>query len=164
MTQPPTSCSAPSKQPDQQPTTLPAAYRHALWHSLDLVPSLAWPAPQAAALPSILSALSHCLSYKPTSPPAPNPTHTLLPHPQVYYAPRLAFYAQSTFPTIFGSLRLLRCILVRERISLVHTHQAFSTLGAEAMLHARTMGYKVGGEGHAPAPAARQQLCCCCWL
>jgi hypothetical protein len=96
-------------------------------------------------------------AYGTTSAPSLPISHTqpAIPHPQVYYAPRLAFYAQSTFPTIFGSLRLLRCILVRERISLVHTHQAFSTLGAEAMLHARTMGYKVGQE---------QQVQCCRWL
>lgn len=62
---------------------------------------------------------------------------------KVYYAPRLPFYSQSTLPTIYGSFRLLRLILIRERITLVHAHQAFSTLGLECLLHARTMGYKV---------------------
>lgn len=38
---------------------------------------------------------------------------------QVYYIPRLPFYANATVPTIFGAWRLLRCILIRERIQLV---------------------------------------------
>ena len=62
---------------------------------------------------------------------------------QVYYAPRLAFYQSDTLPTIFGGFALLRRVLLRERITLVHAHQAFSTLAHEAVLHARTMGYRV---------------------
>lgn len=47
-------------------------------------------------------------------------------------------------PTLWlGAFRLLRLICIRERISLVHCHQAFSTLGGEALVQARTMGYKV---------------------
>ena len=52
-------------------------------------------------------------------------------------------YAEVTFPTIFGAFSILRCVLLREHISLVHAHQAFSTMANEAILHARTMGYKV---------------------
>ena len=51
---------------------------------------------------------------------------------------------QATPPTIFGGFALLRAILVRERITLVHAHQAFSAIAHEAIIHARTMGYKVG--------------------
>lgn len=109
-------------------------------------------------------------------------------HVQVYYAPRLAFTQAVTLPTLFGGFRLLRCILLRERINLVHGHQvgcacvpgtqsvamhlrshclmqvgrqavvallgvhpcqsslpwqAFSTMAHEAIMHARTMGYRV---------------------
>eukprot|EP00899_Mesostigma_viride_P026856 jgi/Mesvir1/7355/Mv19162-RA.1 len=60
---------------------------------------------------------------------------------KVYYLPRLPFYNQNTFPTLFGLLPLIRNILVRERITIVHGHQAFSTLCHEALFHARTMGY-----------------------
>lgn len=49
---------------------------------------------------------------------------------QVYYAPRLAFTQSVTFPTLFGSFRLLRSILIRERINLVHAHQASACLPA----------------------------------
>ncbi|EFN58809.1 hypothetical protein CHLNCDRAFT_20112 [Chlorella variabilis] len=60
---------------------------------------------------------------------------------KVYYAPRLPFTQAVTFPTLFGGFRLLRTILLRERINLVHSHQAFSTMAHEAIMHARTMGY-----------------------
>ncbi len=54
-------------------------------------------------------------------------------------------YCEATPPTLFGGFGLLREVLLRERISLVHAHQAFSAIAHEALLHARTMGYKVGG-------------------
>ncbi|CAD7695753.1 unnamed protein product [Ostreobium quekettii] len=62
---------------------------------------------------------------------------------KVYYAPRVPIYCQSTFPNIFGGFQLLRNIIIRERINLVHCHQAFSSLGLHAILQARTMGMKV---------------------
>jgi hypothetical protein len=40
-------------------------------------------------------------------------------------------------------MRMLRVIMLRERATIVHAHQAFSTLGLEACFHAKTMGYKV---------------------
>lgn len=42
----------------------------------------------------------------------------------MYYAPRLAFTQAVTLPTLFGGFPLLRSILLRERITLVHAHQA----------------------------------------
>lgn len=62
---------------------------------------------------------------------------------KVYYAPRQPVHCQVVLPTIFGGFRLLRNILIREGITLVHAHQAFSVMGHEAILQARTMGYKV---------------------
>ncbi|GAB4820808.1 hypothetical protein N2152v2_007854 [Parachlorella kessleri] len=62
---------------------------------------------------------------------------------KVYYAPRLAFFRSVTFPTVFGAFSLLRDILITEGITLVHAHQAFSTMAHEAVLHARTLGYRV---------------------
>ena len=53
-----------------------------------------------------------------------------------------------TLPTLFGGFALLRCVLLRERIDLVHAHQAFSTLGHEALMHARTMGYPTAFTDH----------------
>jgi phosphatidylinositol N-acetylglucosaminyltransferase subunit A len=63
---------------------------------------------------------------------------------QVYYAPRRPVYSEATPPTLFGGFALLREVLLRERITLLHAHQAFSAIAHEAILHARTMGCKVG--------------------
>ncbi|PON81293.1 Glycosyl transferase [Trema orientale] len=62
---------------------------------------------------------------------------------KVYYIPWTPFLMQNTLPTFYGTLPIIRTILIREKISLVHGHQAFSTLCHEALMHARTMGYKV---------------------
>lgn len=62
---------------------------------------------------------------------------------KVYYLPRLPVYQQASFPTIFGGFPALRRILIQESIQIVHAHQAFSTMGHEALIHARTMGYRV---------------------
>jgi phosphatidylinositol N-acetylglucosaminyltransferase subunit A len=62
---------------------------------------------------------------------------------KVYYCPILPFVDQCSFPTLFGFFPLLRKILIRERIEIVHAHQATSYLGQESMIHAKTMGYKV---------------------
>ncbi|XP_042441990.1 phosphatidylinositol N-acetylglucosaminyltransferase subunit A-like isoform X1 [Zingiber officinale] len=62
---------------------------------------------------------------------------------KVYYVPWRAFLMQNTLPTFYLTLPIIRTILIRERISIVHGHQAFSTLCHEALMHARTMGYKV---------------------
>lgn len=62
---------------------------------------------------------------------------------KVYYIPWKPFVMQNTLPTFYGTLPIVRTILIREKISLVHGHQAFSTLCHEALMHSRTMGYKV---------------------
>lgn len=62
---------------------------------------------------------------------------------KVYYVPWKPFLMQNTLPTFYGTLPITRTILIRENISLVHGHQAFSTLCHEVLMHARTMGYKV---------------------
>lgn len=62
---------------------------------------------------------------------------------KVYYIPWKPFVMQNTLPTFYGTLPIIRTILIREKISLVHGHQAFSTLCHEALMHSRTMGYKV---------------------
>lgn len=62
---------------------------------------------------------------------------------KVYYVPWKTMFMQSTFPTLYGNFPIVRTVLIRERISIVHGHQAFSTLCHEALMHARTMGYTV---------------------
>ncbi|KAK7310709.1 hypothetical protein RJT34_08381 [Clitoria ternatea] len=62
---------------------------------------------------------------------------------KVYYVPWRPFIMQNALPTFYGLLPIIRTILIRERITVVHGHQAFSTFCHEAVMHARTMGYKV---------------------
>jgi len=59
---------------------------------------------------------------------------------KVYYVPWRPFLMQNTLPTLFLTLPIVRTIIIREKISVVHGHQAFSTLCHEALMHARTMG------------------------
>ncbi|KAK7093755.1 phosphatidylinositol N-acetylglucosaminyltransferase subunit A-like [Littorina saxatilis] len=61
---------------------------------------------------------------------------------KVYYLPVPPFYNQCILPSLFTTLPLMRSVFIREKISIVHGHSAFSTLGHEAMFHARTMGLK----------------------
>lgn len=61
---------------------------------------------------------------------------------KVYYIPVLVIYNQCTLPTLFTTFPLIRYILVRERITIVHGHSAFSALAQEAMFHAKTLGIK----------------------
>ncbi|ORZ29381.1 hypothetical protein BCR44DRAFT_1451421 [Catenaria anguillulae PL171] len=59
---------------------------------------------------------------------------------KVYYIPVVTFSSQATLPALFGSLAFFRDIVIRERIDIVHGHQAFSATCLESILHARTMG------------------------
>ena len=60
---------------------------------------------------------------------------------KVYYVPRAPWLMDSdTFPTLFGGFRVLRAIILREGVDVVHGHQTLSTMAQEAVLHAGTMG------------------------
>ncbi|ROT61933.1 N-acetylglucosaminyl-phosphatidylinositol biosynthetic protein [Penaeus vannamei] len=61
---------------------------------------------------------------------------------KVYYLPIQPFYSQSVLPTFITSIPLLRNIFVRERVTIIHGHSAFSTMAHEAMNLARAMGLK----------------------
>ncbi|CAN7988359.1 unnamed protein product [Ixodes pacificus] len=61
---------------------------------------------------------------------------------KVYYVPLLVIYNQCTLPTVFVSFPLIRNILIRERITVVHGHSAFSALALESILHAATLGLR----------------------
>ncbi|CAG8571888.1 16688_t:CDS:10 [Dentiscutata heterogama] len=61
---------------------------------------------------------------------------------KVYYVPHMVIYSEATLPTIYGFFPIFRNIVLRERINIVHGHQAFSSLCHEAILHARTMGMR----------------------
>lgn len=59
---------------------------------------------------------------------------------KVYYLPFLVIYNQCTLPTVMVSFPLIRNILIREGITVVHAHSAFSALALEVILHSATLG------------------------
>ena len=59
---------------------------------------------------------------------------------KVYYAPRRPVFGGTSFPGLFGLARLVRCVVLRERVTLLHAHAAFSALACEALLHCRSLG------------------------
>ncbi|XP_061698152.1 phosphatidylinositol N-acetylglucosaminyltransferase subunit A isoform X3 [Syngnathoides biaculeatus] len=59
---------------------------------------------------------------------------------KVYHLPLQVMYNQSTTTTFFHSMPLLRCVFVRERITVVHSHSSFSAMAHDALFHAKTMG------------------------
>lgn len=61
---------------------------------------------------------------------------------KVYYIPYMVLYRQTTFPTVFASFPIVRNILIREQIQIVHAHGSVSTLAHESLLHANTMGLR----------------------
>lgn len=61
---------------------------------------------------------------------------------KVYYLPVRVMYNQATLPTLFTTFPLIRYILIREQIDIVHGHSAFSALAHEVMFHGKTLGLK----------------------
>ncbi|GFG29493.1 hypothetical protein Cfor_05052 [Coptotermes formosanus] len=61
---------------------------------------------------------------------------------KVFYLPVKVFYNQCVLPTMVCSLPLIRYILIRERITIIHGHSAFSALAHEAMVIGKLMGLK----------------------
>ncbi|XP_055528816.1 phosphatidylinositol N-acetylglucosaminyltransferase subunit A isoform X1 [Wyeomyia smithii] len=61
---------------------------------------------------------------------------------KVYYVPIKVFYNQVILPTMICNLPLLRYILLRERIEIVHGHSAFSTLAHEMMNVGKLLGLR----------------------
>ncbi|XP_050505677.1 phosphatidylinositol N-acetylglucosaminyltransferase subunit A isoform X2 [Diabrotica virgifera virgifera] len=61
---------------------------------------------------------------------------------KVYYLPIKVFYNQCVLPSMVSNVGLIRYILVRERIDIIHGHSAFSALAHEALLIGNLMGMK----------------------
>lgn len=53
---------------------------------------------------------------------------------KVYYLPIKVFYNQCVLPTMICNIALIRYILLREQIEIIHAHSAFSALAHETML------------------------------
>lgn len=62
---------------------------------------------------------------------------------KVYYMPIRTCYNQCILPTMVANIPLLRHILLRERVQIVHGHSAFSALAHEAMGVGRLLGMRL---------------------
>ena len=64
-----------------------------------------------------------------------------LPGPlKVYYCPILPMVDQDAMPTFSATFPLIRHVLIRERIDIVHAHQATSTMANESVVYAAALG------------------------
>ncbi|XP_076256023.1 phosphatidylinositol glycan anchor biosynthesis class A isoform X2 [Rhynchophorus ferrugineus] len=61
---------------------------------------------------------------------------------KVYYLPIKVFYNQCVLPTMISNVALIRYILIREQVEVIHGHSAFSALAHEAMLIGNILGLK----------------------
>ncbi|CAH8605169.1 unnamed protein product [Dicrocoelium dendriticum] len=59
---------------------------------------------------------------------------------KVYYIPFITFYKQIIFLSLLGTLSIVRDILIREQVELVHGHSSFSLLSHETVIHAQSLG------------------------
>ena len=62
---------------------------------------------------------------------------------KVYYLPFKPLHLSSIPFTFYTTFPLVRQILIREDIHIVHGHQSASMLVHETFMHAKTCGYKV---------------------
>ena len=58
----------------------------------------------------------------------------------MYYLPFVPFHDNCSFPSLWTYFPLIRNVLIRESVDIVHGHQATSNLTHMALFHARTMG------------------------
>lgn len=64
-----------------------------------------------------------------------------LPGPlKVYHCPILPLTDQDALPTFTATLPLVRSIFIRESITIVHAHQATSTMANESVVYASMLG------------------------
>jgi phosphatidylinositol glycan class A protein len=61
---------------------------------------------------------------------------------KVYYCPIVPMTDQDALPTFLATLPLIRCILLREQIEIVHAHQATSTMANESIVYGSALGLK----------------------
>ncbi|KAI8615936.1 hypothetical protein BC830DRAFT_1120204 [Chytriomyces sp. MP71] len=57
-----------------------------------------------------------------------------------YYVPHWRVWDQVSLPTLYAFFPIFRNIVLRERIDIVHGHQAFSSMCHESIINAKTMG------------------------
>jgi phosphatidylinositol N-acetylglucosaminyltransferase subunit A len=65
-----------------------------------------------------------------------------VPGLKVYHIPLPTLVSSATLPDFLAFLPYLRTIVLRERITLIHSHASLSSLGHEGVLHAHLLGVR----------------------
>ncbi|KAI9507190.1 transferase [Russula earlei] len=66
----------------------------------------------------------------------------LIPGLKVYHIPFPTLVSSATLPNFFTFLPYLRTIVLRERITIIHSHASLSSLGHEGVLHPHLLGVR----------------------
>jgi phosphatidylinositol glycan class A protein len=66
----------------------------------------------------------------------------LVPGLKVYHIPFPTLVSSATLPNFLTFLPYFRTIVLRERITLIHSHASLSALGHEGVLHAHLLGVR----------------------
>lgn len=66
----------------------------------------------------------------------------LVPGLKVYHIPFPTLVSSATLPNFLTFLPYFRTIVLRERITLIHSHASLSSLGHEGILHAHLLGVR----------------------
>ncbi|KAI0250527.1 transferase [Lactifluus subvellereus] len=66
----------------------------------------------------------------------------LVPGLKVYHVPFPTLVSSATLPNFLTFLPYFRTIVLRERITLIHSHASLSSLGHEGVLHAHLLGVR----------------------
>ncbi|KAF8258535.1 hypothetical protein EI94DRAFT_1815174 [Lactarius quietus] len=66
----------------------------------------------------------------------------LIPGLKVYHIPFPTLVSSATLPNFLTFLPYLRTIILRERITIIHSHASLSSLGHEGVLHAHLLGVR----------------------
>jgi phosphatidylinositol glycan class A protein len=64
----------------------------------------------------------------------------LIPGLKVYHIPFPTLVSSATLPNFLAFLPYFRTIILRERITIIHSHASLSSLGHEGILHAHLLG------------------------
>jgi phosphatidylinositol glycan class A protein len=59
---------------------------------------------------------------------------------KVLHVPRVELTRSASYPSLFALGSLVRNIIIREHVTVVHAHTTFSAIALEAVLHAKTIG------------------------
>ena len=61
---------------------------------------------------------------------------------KVYHIPLFILHRETTFPSVFYTFFMVRNILIRENIQILHAHSSASAMGMESICHANALGIR----------------------